>query len=133
MSRKWKKVWTEKVIEGNDYRIENLLKITGFDSIDDAVDVERYRAYISSLISKLNISFNESVYEFGCGCGGFLYMLQEQASSIKYSGSDCSPAMIETARSGLPEGCFECAEAVEISSIPKYDYVFANNVFYYFS
>ena len=64
------------------------------------------------------------------GCGGATFW--EQASTIKYQVL-IVPQLIETARTGLPEGCFECAEAVKISPIPKYDYVFANNVFHYFS
>jgi SAM-dependent methyltransferase len=71
-----------------------------------------------------------SVYEVGCGAGAFLYVLAELGWRV--GGLDRSATLIDIARSVLPAGRFDVAEATELAPEPVSDVVLSCGVFLYF-
>ena len=77
----------------------------------------------------------ESVFEVGCGCGADLYLLSNDG--FKVGGVDYSSAQISIAKKVFSEddNMLEliCDEAINIPIDIKYDSIFSNSVFSYFS
>ena len=71
MKNSWEKVFN------NDERIskhvfELLVKLDG-NEISDSFSSKDWLDYIKNLYSLLKIKKRDSIFEFGCGCGAFLY------------------------------------------------------------
>jgi trans-aconitate methyltransferase len=131
MGNKWQAIWENR--KGGDIlNLENLIALDGFDSGAGKIASSDWREYAQRIIKLLEIKDGNSIYEVGCGCGAFLYALNEH-TKIKVGGNDYSRELIHTASRVFPESDFQCMEASNINSEIKYDFVISNSVFHYFN
>jgi SAM-dependent methyltransferase len=74
-----------------------------------------------------------SLLDIGCGAAHFYdFLLSQQASNIRYSGLDLSPAYLQLCRSNHPGITFYHRDILESEvDIPVHDYVLMNGVFNY--
>ena len=82
------------------------------------------------MVDKLNITDGLSVFEVGCGCGAFLYAMQEICQIIP-GGIDYSNSLISTAKRVMLEGSIDAYEAIKLNTNKKYDVLILNSVFQY--
>lgn len=128
----WKKVWDSKLSCSEAVDKKTLLSLTGYDSVDTSFELPVYEDYLKELANLIGIFSKHSVYEFGCGAGLFLSSLSKATGCSSVGGSDYSQSLVNVANQVLPSGVFEHCEAAKVPVLPKYDHVFANNVFHYF-
>lgn len=131
MKNDWKIIWNNRNTNDIDTVLEKLISLDGFDCGAGAITKDSWEEYCSYIISKLNIKNNETVFEYGCGSGALLYVLNKKFN-IGVGGCDYSKVLIERALEYVG-GEFYCASAVDIKPIKKYDYSISNSVFQYFS
>lgn len=128
---KWKEIWNKRVIpqEGKSL-IEKLMRADGYDSGAGFLEEVHFRSFVHTICSKLHISLEDTVYEVGCGSGAFLFCLYEKGHIV--AGLDYSDVLIKMARKAMPEMELLVAEAIELETFSKYDFIFSNGVFHYF-
>lgn len=141
----WKEIWNKKDYENINPKTEyyKLLDLAGYDVMrnwkggekvgekKEKIDfVEDYKKYIKKISEMLNINNNNTIYDVGCACGNFLYYFYEMGCEV--GGLDFSNNLIEVARTIMPLGTFEVNEALNLSIVGKYDYVFASGIIHYF-
>ncbi len=103
----------------------------GFDTPLGKMTESDWRDYVETSIKNLDLKTNETVFEIGCGCGAFIYVLYEKGFDV--SGIDFSPPLIEIAKKMMPESSanLQVSEAIDLEEI-KADAIIANHVFHYF-
>lgn len=143
MENRWKEVWNkskEFMLPGQEDKDEfavyrELKRLAGFDvSIEDAEAY--YRSFYDETVDtweRLRQSADvRSAYEVGCGSGANLYLLQNRG--IKVGGIDYSDSLSDIARQVVKDSeSIRTDEAVVIDTEEKYDVVFSDSVFAYFS
>ena len=138
----WKEIWNRKggnfdelLSEKDEFAVYRELKrLDGYD-----VSVENgeayYRNFYNSAVSMWESINNEigmdSAYEAGCGSGANLYLLNNRG--IKVGGIDYSANLANIARKMVGEECIEIGEAINMAVDEKFDVVFSDGVFPYFS
>jgi SAM-dependent methyltransferase len=73
-----------------------------------------------------------TLLDYGCGTGNLLEFLQLSplAETVKYSGIDLSPRVLERAQAKFPAATFRCIDITQPGAdIEPYDYVVSNGVF----
>lgn len=72
-----------------------------------------------------------SVADIGCGLGDFFGFLRDRGHSVKYTGYDITPEMIDAARAKFPDptACFEVRDILEEGLSGSFDYVVASGTF----
>lgn len=138
----WKRIWNAKqvdmqMLKSNDTEsvFMELKRLDGNDTLGNggisyAALKKQYE------IMKRNFQGDreavKSVFEAGCGSGPFLYLLQSE--NIQVGGMDYSEVHINAAKSVLvnPQELY-CEEAIHLKTDIKYDCVFTNSMFEYFS
>jgi SAM-dependent methyltransferase len=96
----------------------------GMDWKDEASQQLRFDA----LCEGFELS-GSSVHDVGSGAGHFCDYLLEREIDVRYSGSDRSEKMIETARRRHPGVSFERRDALDASHSERYDFVFCSGLF----
>lgn len=71
-----------------------------------------------------------SVHDVGAGAGHFYDYLLEREIDVRYSGSDLSGEMIETARLRHPNASFELRDVLDASPSERYDFVVCSGLFH---
>lgn len=129
--RTWKEVWAERQLDPDrGSLLAQLLAADGFDTGFGDVQEPNWNAYVAHWAGALGLGAGSSVFEVGCGAGAFLYPLAEFGCRV--SGIDQSSALIDAARSALPDGDFAVADAAELPLEPHVDAVVSMGVFGYF-
>ncbi len=143
MENRWKEVWnknrkftlSEKEREDEFSVYRELKRLDGFDvSIED--EAAYYRRFYDETIAAWDhireTADIHSAYEVGCGSGANLYLLQNRG--IKVGGIDYSTSMTDIVRQIVKDsGSIRTDEAVGMNTDEKYDAVFSDSVFAYFS
>ena len=126
---KWREIWN-KSDRIDDYILETLIKADGFDSGAGSFTLINWKTYTQDFYNILSIKSNESVFDFGCGSGAFVYPLS--LSSIKVGGIDYSSPLIDLANRVMKNSDFQQIEALKMDFKIKYDFVISHSVFHYF-
>lgn len=101
----------------------------GFDGNAGRIELDRWRIYVTSIVKKLNIKKDDSIFEIGCGAGAFLYTLH--ILGYKVGGIDYSMALVNAGKQ-IWEAQISYSEAINCDINPIYDVVISNSVFHYF-
>jgi trans-aconitate methyltransferase len=134
---KWKQIWesrdTSFTKNSNEDVLMKLIQSDGFDGGggDSCITADSWRAYVSLIKAELFAHKTDSIFEVGCGCGALLYPFHE--AGHKVGGLDYSETLIKKAREILPDANLVACEASLLETQPKYDFVIANSMFFYFS
>ena len=132
----WKQIWENRItdpIKHNDNHVlTKLIQVDGFDGGggDSHITAESWLAYISLIKKELSIQESDSIFEVGCGCGAILYPLDRDGHKV--GGLDFSETLITKAKELLPNADLFSCEASNLETLPMYDYVIANSMFFYF-
>ncbi|MEA4935054.1 MAG: class I SAM-dependent methyltransferase [Paludibacter sp.] len=137
----WKKIWegrssinnvkeNESCLSSDDYILDALIRLDGFDSGTGNIFLDSWKNYINEVGQMLQISEDDSIYEVGCGSGAFLYPFYIKGHHV--GGMDFSSSLVNNARQIMKNMDFEINEAKNLSCELKYDFVVANSVFFYF-
>lgn len=133
MKNKWQEVWSKRqfVQEQSETILESLIKMDGFDTPLGKMTELDWRDYVNNCIKNLDLTVDETVFEIGCGCGAFVYVLCEKG--FRVGGIDFSPPLIEIAKKSMPNSSasFQVCDAIDLEEI-KSDCIIANHVFHYF-
>jgi cyclopropane fatty-acyl-phospholipid synthase-like methyltransferase len=134
MKKSWQEIWSKRqfIQEQSETILESLIKMDGFDTPLGKMIEADWRDYVNTSIKNLDLKSNETVFEIGCGCGAFVYVLYEKGFHV--SGIDFSLPMIEIAKKIMPNksASFQVCDAIDLEEI-KADSIIANHVFHYFS
>lgn len=122
----WDKVWSNNAID-KTLSLHDILVHSGF--AEAGITEQSWVDYVDKIAKKLNISKDCSVFEFGCGCGGFILPLLNYTNRI--SGVDICSSFIENCRNIHPAGNFQCIDFLTMPVLEKYDIVCSNSVFQY--
>jgi ubiquinone/menaquinone biosynthesis C-methylase UbiE len=128
----WREVWEKKghVVKEN-FELEDLLAIDGYDTPASSVTTENWMAYIHAIEKKVKISRGHNVCEIGCGAGAAIFPLYNQGVNIW--GVDYADSLIQICRRVMPYGTFEVAEAHTTPfTATMFDIVLSSAVFIYF-
>jgi SAM-dependent methyltransferase len=131
----WQEIWSRRLqaipnsqADGNV--LESLIKINGFDNDISSISLDSWTKYVGWVSRQLEIMDNDSVFEVGCGAGAFLYHFYENHQKV--GGIDYSPELVDKASALMPNGEFCGAEASDLTTGKRYDFVVANSLFFYF-
>ena len=144
----WKNVWNSKAFKfQQDHKLignkinhitkNEILKLNGFDQLNNEVNCENYDKYIKFIGMALR---NESItpkrlVEMGCGSGLTLNSLREELKidGNNTKGYDYCEGLISIAKESFPNIHFYCSSIYDIKSeeIRQNDLVFANSVTQY--
>jgi len=127
----WKEIWKNRSlndIEDTTLNHQALIKLNGFDAPSSHIPLSSLALWQEQLKRELRIDIADSVYEVGCGSGGFLYNLYKQGFHI--GGCDISESLINYAKEALPKGKWEITSANNIN-INRWDHVLSFSVFHY--
>jgi SAM-dependent methyltransferase len=128
----WRDIWNRRTFpEDRRIGLKELLDLDGYDTPASHTDVANWRHYFAGIVREFNLSDGNTIYEVGCGAGGFLYGLRERRN-IKVGGCDFAAPLISVARRAMPSGDFIVSEAIDFPVVPVYDVVLAHGVFHYF-
>lgn len=131
MSNNWRRLWSDKRLDGDAPTITKLIELVGWKSETGGLPAEDWLDYIDYVMERLTLKPGENVLEVGCGPGGFLLPLYQQGYSV--SGIDYSESLLQICRELMPNGSFRVAEA---NSLPfddqAFDVIISNSVFHYF-
>jgi SAM-dependent methyltransferase len=132
----WKQIWEARQRTSDNTSLEALIRLDGFDSEASHITAAGWQTYADTVASNLGLKAGHSVYEVGCGAGAFLFALKNSkvlAGKLRaIAGLDYSSPLIDVARAVIPEGQFECIEAICLDPLESFDIVVANSVFQYF-
>jgi len=126
----WQAIWNRRSSVDKEYTLEDLIKLDGFDSGAGAISPEDWLENCRYISNELKLKNGQSVYEVGCGADAFLKGLLE-SNQLRVGGLDYSEGLIETGKRAFPDGSFRRAEADQLDSAQKYDFVISNSVFHY--
>jgi SAM-dependent methyltransferase len=128
---RWSEVWANRQLDPSKGSVTaQLLAADGFDTGFGNVAEAHWTAYVDQWTAAMEITPETSVFEVGCGAGAFLYEMHRRGCHV--GGIDQSSALIEIAKSVMPDGRFEVADAAELSLEPRTDIVVSSAVFLYF-
>ena len=89
------------------YSIESIYSNSQHFSIDDSLNVQKYQSYLETIQPYLQASHPISVFDYGCGAGGFLLHLESSypellaSNKLQLYGYDSDPRMREISRNNL--------------------------------
>lgn len=110
-------------------------KLNGFDLMSDRISYEAFMAQHERLSKRLCAKKPcESVFEVGCGSGGSLYLFSQKGFIV--GGIDYSQNLLDFAHIVIESDKVAeliCDEMANTDTRVKYDGVFSNSVFSYFS
>ena len=137
----WKKIWNKRGsrlagIDRADKRsmLLELKRINGFDVTGGGIPYASLLKQYEETKAALRLPAGGSVFEVGCGAGANLWLFRLDGFSV--GGIDYSEKMVSILHDIFTEGELRESACVEAKDMPleeKYDGVFANSVFSYFS
>ncbi|HSI87153.1 MAG TPA: class I SAM-dependent methyltransferase [Candidatus Methylacidiphilales bacterium] len=72
----------------------------------------------------------KSILDIGCGLGDLYGWLNSKGISIKYTGWDITPSMVEHSSGKYPEAAFRVCNFIDVKdAVESFDYVFASGIF----
>ena len=133
MHDKWKEIWTQKSIKKDaNISLKKLISLNGFDTGVGSYDEENWQQMVSDFCIRAPVFANSKILEVGCGCGAFLYQIN-QVVNVDCYGVDYSKSLIQIAKIAIPGGKFRVGEANKLLfSSTKFDIIFSHSVFQYF-
>lgn len=131
MTQTWASVWANRRLDPTrGSQLAQLMAADGLDTGFGSVSEDSWRAFARRTSDALGLQAGDSVFEVGCGAGAFLLDLYERG--IHVAGLDQSAALIDIARTAMPEGQFAVADASALPPQTRADVVLACGVFMYF-
>ena len=131
MARSWEEIWENRQLDPSARsKLAALLSADGFDTPTARLSEAAWLQAIDGIVERIELSANDSVFEVGCGAGAFLYVLYARGYIV--SGIDRSRTLVEYARSAMPHGQFDVADADTFDTTRQTDAVICNSVFLYF-
>lgn len=126
----WKEIWNNKINSKTNLKLADLIKSDGFDSGAGSFDENSWNEYLNLLSKTIPISERDSIFEFGCGSGAFLYPFYLKSHNV--GGLDYSKSLIKMAIRAMPNMIFNVEDAVNFEINETYDVVLSHSVFHYF-
>ncbi len=128
--KNWKSIWNSKNIQNSsEITISDLIKLDGFDTGFGSYDEVNWIEMVNAFVKKIDLNPNSNVYEIGCGCGVFLYVIQQIVKTNCF-GIDYCKCLIDIAKTVIPEGKFLEIEAINMHSFGEvFDVIFSHSVF----
>lgn len=127
----WEAVWEARRLDpAAASTLAALMAADGLDTGFGSVSEEHWTSFVRSVETTLRLEPGRSVFEVGCGAGAFLYDLYTRGYHV--GGIDRSAALVGYARSVMPNGRFDVAEAAGLGAEERWDAVVACGVFLYF-
>lgn len=127
----WREIWERRRPDpGSGSLLGRLLAADGFDSRQARIGEEEWTTHFRGWADRLGLEAGMSVFEVGCGAGASLLVYEHMGCTV--GGLDQSPTLIEMARSAMPGGSFEVADAASTPETPTVDVVLSMGVFMYF-
>ena len=111
-----------------------LKRINGFDVVGGGIPYASLLKQYEETKAGLRLPTGGSVFEVGCGAGANLWLFRLDGFSV--GGIDYSEKLVSILQDIFPAGELResaCVEAKDMPTDEKYDGVFANSVFSYFS
>ena len=131
MAGSWDEIWESRQLDpGARSTLSALLSADGFDTPTARLSEADWVHAIDGILDRIELSANRSIFEVGCGAGAFLYVLYTRGYIV--SGIDRSSTLVKYARSVMPEGHFEVADADTFDTTRRTDAAICNSVFLYF-
>lgn len=137
----WRRIWSSKKADKDLLTSEDiesvfmeLKRVDGNDTLGDGMDYQAFRKQYQYMVKNLKGDRDEmkSVFEAGCGSAPFLFLLEKDGYTV--GGMDYSMPHVEAAKEVLERPVeVYCDEAIHIKTDVKYDCVFTNSMFEYFS
>ncbi|MDE6727050.1 MAG: class I SAM-dependent methyltransferase [Oscillospiraceae bacterium] len=140
MANNWKSIWEKRRLNEDAFNADDINKLfselkraDGFDvgggELSEDALLRQYED-IKQRLTKGAPGQMKSVYEFGCGSGANLLLLERDGFTC--GGIDYSNALVDIAVKVLKTKDLTCGEAVDAPIEPKYDCILANSVISYF-
>ncbi len=138
MVNEWHKIWNNRsenfssVSDNVSNIFMEMIRIDGGD-ITDEVTFDSYFSNYEGMKEKMNVQGGDSLFEVGCGCGPYLYLLNRDGYNV--GGMDYSATLLKHMDHVLPESVLVEKinnEALLLPTEVKYDIVFSRGVFHYF-
>lgn len=139
----WKEIWAkhsadEGILKKEDerYILLELKRSSGFD-VFGGITYENWMEWYRqvkrelSLMAEAECGTMESVFEVGCGSGANLYLLERDG--MQCGGLDFSENLMNSAKTILKTKDLLCDEAIRLPAKSRYDVVFSNSFFSYFT
>ena len=133
----WSEIWKNRSCNTADpnhpLTLADLLRMNGYDTGTGRVAATDFEQYTRSIAEICKIQPGDSLFEVGMGGGAFLLTWYREGHPV--GGLDYSAALVSIARQAMPDArhAFLVCEASRMSTRKKYDVVFSNGVFLYFS
>lgn len=122
----WNEIWQNKEIIKTNC-LDTILSVSGFT--ENGGTKESWLNYIDNVVKIAQITPDDKVFEFGCGCGGVVLPLLQYTNKI--SGIDISEQFVENVRYLCPNGDFWVGDFLEIDIPHTYNVILSNSVFQY--
>lgn len=129
MSSKWAKIWESRVTTPGVMNHVELLKANGYDNKRSTLSPWNLSYAQEFYWNIIRLQESDTVYEVGCGSGGFLYPLYKDGYQV--GGIDRSQNLIDIALINLHGEDFKCGDAQEITTTEKWDHVISFGLFLY--
>lgn len=139
MKPDWRNIWRKSGVFSSDPEflgdtsIQDLITLDGFHGIHGFHTVESFSKVVGEFALACKITPSSAVFEFGCGAGAFLKILEDQYQAL-VGGLDYSTSLIEVAKANIraPLGLWH-QEALETATpTQEVDACFSHSVFHYF-
>jgi SAM-dependent methyltransferase len=131
MTAGWEAVWERRAPgAAAASTLARLMALDGLDTGFGSVSEENWVAGVREAARRFGLSPGDSVFEVGCGAGGFLYDLHRQGFEV--AGLDRSATLLGYARQAMPGRRFLVADAIDLDVAEPYDAVVSCGVFLYF-
>ena len=139
MYNNWHNIWNKRTEKFDSLDKQNasevfmeMIRIDGGD-ITDRVSYDAYISNYQKMKETMNARGGDSLFEVGCGCGPYLYLLHNDG--FKIGGIDYSPTLLKHMKKVLPDSALlelVSDEAINMPTLKQYDIVFSRGVFHYF-
>jgi SAM-dependent methyltransferase len=131
VSDRWAEVWEGRRLDpAHGSVLAQLMAADGLDTSFGSVGEESWRGFVESVRNDLGLRAGDSVFEIGCGAGGFLYELHR--AGLQVGGVDRSASLVACAREVMPGGDFAVGDADTFVPAQPADAVVSCGVFMYF-
>lgn len=144
MSNEWHRIWSGKEFESDLASVSQeelfmeLKRLDGWDSVGKEITYDAFIGQYNKIKNELSFDPRnrsravKSAFEVGCGSGPMLLLFQKDG--IEIGGLDYSESLINIASEVLGSTKeLYCREADGMDTEIKYDMVFSNSVFAYFT
>jgi ubiquinone/menaquinone biosynthesis C-methylase UbiE len=125
----WESVWNKRTEVIQEYPIEELLRLNGYDQAQSRLTPETVYQACELFAENMGLGESDSVYELGCGSGAMLHYFKH--TNHRVGGCDLSESLAKIAEKTLG-GEFSSCPANEISCGGRWDHVMAFGLFMYF-